>query len=85
MKHTEYTEDEQYDACVKDLLNDADHADRQAQDGPYFPELGITAESLQQYAEECRQNAERMKHREVTLTQYIRGALDKRKDGTIRE
>ena len=37
----------------QDLLNDAKCSREQSENGPYFPERGITKESLIKYAEEC--------------------------------
>lgn len=39
---------------VLDIQADIDHAETQARQGPFFPELGVTAESLRAYADECR-------------------------------
>jgi hypothetical protein len=44
-------------AARADLLSDAEHAERQAVDGPYYPERGITRKSLLAYAAECRSKA----------------------------
>jgi len=40
-------------AALQDLRADAIHARAQAAHGPYYPERGITAESLIAYAEKC--------------------------------
>lgn len=44
-------------ARIADELNDAECAERQAAEGPFFPERGITAESLRAYAAKCRARA----------------------------
>jgi hypothetical protein len=46
-------------AAVADLLADARAAEEQATTGPFYPERGITAESLRAYAAKCRAEAER--------------------------
>ena len=43
---------------VGDLIVDAEFAEKQANVGPLYPELGITKESLLCYAGECRRMAE---------------------------
>ena len=56
MKYT----DEQLDmAAIRDQINDAECAERQAENGPFYPDRGITAESLLQYAKSCRVLAEK--------------------------
>ena len=40
-----------------DWLADAEHAEKQASTGPYYPDKGITRESLLAYAAECRRQA----------------------------
>ena len=50
-----YTETELADFITLDLIRDAEFAERQAINGPYYPEKGITRESLLVYAAECRQ------------------------------
>jgi hypothetical protein len=40
-----------------DLLSDARAARLQARQGPFYPERGITAESLLAYAQRCRKAA----------------------------
>lgn len=50
----------EFDAfALDDLMRDMQHVINQAANGPYFPEIGITQESLRQYAEECRVRIER--------------------------
>jgi hypothetical protein len=44
----------QVEAWKDDLRTDIECAERQAANGPYFPEKGITAESLTAYAAKCR-------------------------------
>jgi hypothetical protein len=48
----------QVEAWKADLLADAAQAERQANEGPFYPDRGITAESLRQWAAECRAKAE---------------------------
>ena len=57
-KH-EYTADELDNAAIADLLNDARCSEEQAANGPFYPERGITAQSLIAYAQECRAKAAR--------------------------
>lgn len=49
-----YTQQELNDAARADLLADIRSAEEQAGAGPYYPEKGITRESLLAYAEKCR-------------------------------
>jgi hypothetical protein len=45
----------QLDECaLADLAADAAHTEAQAISGPFYPERGITAESLHAYAAQCR-------------------------------
>jgi len=41
-------------AALRDLLVDAETAEQQADNGPFYPERGITRESLLAYAARCR-------------------------------
>ena len=52
-----YTPEELASAWKADLLNDATHARGQAANGPFYPHLDITRESLLKYAEECEAKA----------------------------
>ena len=52
-----YTRKQLEDFLVRDLLNDAEQSEKQAETGPFFPERGITKESLLDYAAECRKQA----------------------------
>ena len=54
-----YTTDELDNAALLDLLDDADSSERQAIEGPFFPDRGITSETLRAYATACRAKAER--------------------------
>lgn len=54
MQKHHYTPEQLDDAALRDLVNDAECADRQAVEGPFYPERGITAESLIAYAANCR-------------------------------
>lgn len=57
-----YTPEELDNAALTDLLRDADCAECQAHNGPYFPERGITKESLHAYAIKCLQQAEQYRN-----------------------
>jgi hypothetical protein len=52
---THYTDFEQRKFLVQDLTIDAECAEKQAANGPFYPESGITEESLLAYARECRE------------------------------
>ena len=54
-----YTEKELDSAAISDLLSDARCSERQAANGPFYPEKGITKESCLAYAAECREKAAR--------------------------
>ena len=55
MKQREHYSPEQLEAfLVADLLADAEHAEKQASTGPYYPDKGITRASLLAYAAKCR-------------------------------
>lgn len=41
-------------AALADLVNDMHCAERQADEGPFYPDRGITRESLLSYAGKCR-------------------------------
>jgi hypothetical protein len=69
--HNEPSWESQVSDWVLDLLSDADHAERQAVDGPFYPERGITPESLRAYASACRVCA---KDPEVSLQEALRGS-----------
>jgi len=49
-----YTNDELESAVISDLRNDAIQSERQAIEGPFFPENGVTAEMCIRYAAYCR-------------------------------
>ena len=49
-----YTQAELDAAAIADLITDAKCAERQAIEGPFYPELGITEETLTAYAVKCR-------------------------------
>lgn len=48
-------------AALADLLADARNAEQQAKEGPFYPDRGITADSLRAYAAKCRAQAEQYK------------------------
>ena len=56
---TIYTPRQLDNHAMNDLLNDAKQSEAQSINGPFFPELGITADSLKRYAAECRATAEK--------------------------
>lgn len=60
-KHT-YTDEQLDDAALRDLINDAECSERQADNGPFYPERNITRESLLAYAVKCRDSAEMYCH-----------------------
>jgi len=55
IKKQHYTAKELNDFAHQDVLNDAIHAEEQAENGPYYPDKGITKESLLEFAKECRE------------------------------
>ena len=57
MKRTRYTPEELAEAWKMDLINDAICSERQAENGPFYPERGITRETCLQYAAKCREQA----------------------------
>ena len=59
MKRHHYTDEQLADFWRKDLLVDADCARRQAASGPFYPDKGISRQSLLDYAQECEQRAAR--------------------------
>ena len=65
-KH-KYTPEELDNAALCDLLRDAECAEEQADNGPYFPDRGITRESLLAYAAKCRHH----------IAQYASGGAHK--------
>ena len=52
-----YTEAELDTAAIADLLADAAAATKQAYNGPYYPDRGISMISLLAYADKCRAQA----------------------------
>lgn len=48
-------------AAILDLLSDARCAERQAVEGPFYPDRGITTDSLKSYAAKCRAEVEKFK------------------------
>lgn len=45
--------------ALQDLAADACASERQADEGPYYPDRGITRESLLAYAAKCRRQIEK--------------------------
>jgi hypothetical protein len=66
-----YSEAEQVSAIKADLLRDAHYSEEQAANGPYYPDRGITKESLLAYAADCRTTAAKT----FTSTQFIQGKI----------
>lgn len=62
------------DAALQDLLSDARHSEEQAKHGPYYPDRGITAESLRAYAAKCRAQADLLKNGDRTASYLTSGA-----------
>lgn len=60
-KKHHYTMEELDAAAMADVIRDAEFAERQAINGPYYPERGISRESLLAYGAKCRIEAERFK------------------------
>jgi hypothetical protein len=56
-----YTPAELDAAAIADWLNDAAQSERQAEQGPFYPDKGITKESCLSYAAMCRAKAEQYK------------------------
>lgn len=54
-------------AALQDLENDTRCAEEQANEGPFYPDRGITRETLLAYAAKCRQQ----------VTQYANGGAHK--------
>lgn len=66
-----YTQAQQVAFIKSDLLNDAENAERQAQNGPFYPERNITAATLRAYAEDCRAIAAK----QFTPDQFIKNQI----------
>jgi hypothetical protein len=56
-----YTSAELDALALADWINDAEHSERQAAEGPFYPDKGITRESCLAYAASCRTKAEQYK------------------------
>ena len=54
-----YTPAELDDFALQDLQSDAEQSERQAVEGPFYPERGVTAESCRAYAAKCREKIAR--------------------------
>jgi len=57
---TRYTDAQLLQFSIDDQLRDAAAAERQAAEGPFYPDRDITRESLLAYAAECRATAARL-------------------------
>lgn len=55
MRRQHYTGAELDAFAIADLLNDAECSEKQAAEGPFYPELGVTRESCLAYAAKCRE------------------------------
>lgn len=74
MAHTprrNYSREEQVDAWKLDLLADIESAETQAENGPFYPERGITDDSLRIYAADCRRQLE---NPEGSLREALKGS-----------
>ena len=56
-----YTPAELDAAAIADWLSDAEQSERQAEQGPFYPDKGITRESCLAYAASCRAKSEQYK------------------------
>ena len=54
-----YTAEQLDGHALQDLLSDEEQAERQANEGPFYPDRNITAESLRAYAALCRAKIDR--------------------------
>jgi hypothetical protein len=54
-----YSQSELDSAALRDLISDAETAEDQAVNGPFYPEKNINPETLRAYAAKCRASAER--------------------------
>jgi hypothetical protein len=54
-----HTRSDLVEAWRLDLIADAEQAEDQAVNGPFYPESGVTRDMLTAYAAECRQKAEK--------------------------
>lgn len=54
-----YTDEQLAEFKRADLLADAEFAERQAIEGPFYPDRGITPDSLRSYAAKCRAEAQK--------------------------
>lgn len=57
-----YTPSELDDLALLDLVVDAECSERQAAEGPYYPDKGITRESLLEYAAKARRSISAHQH-----------------------
>jgi hypothetical protein len=57
-----YTADELDHWAIRDLEADVEQSEQQAVNGPFFPDRGITAESLLAYAAKCRAKIEQYRN-----------------------
>lgn len=49
-----YSREELDNAALRDLISDAEGAEEQAENGPFYPERGIDREMCLRYAAKCR-------------------------------
>ena len=66
-----YTDEELTQSYKDDLLCDIEHTGRQALNGPFYPEKGITAESLLAYVQKCRAELDTLnKEEKIRIDSY---------------
>ena len=58
MERRKYTTAELRDMRIADLVSDAEFAERQAENGPFYPHLSVTRETLLDHAAKCREQVE---------------------------
>lgn len=57
-----YTQQQLDEAALHALLTDAECSERQAVEGPFYSDRGITANSLLAYAKKCRDTIAKYQH-----------------------
>ena len=57
-----YSQEELNNAALRDLESDARTSREQAEKGPFWPDRGITRESLLAYADKCESDIARLKN-----------------------
>jgi len=64
----------QKDDLIADLKNDIACSLRQAENGPFYPERGITAQSLRMWAKSYQEEIDRLIAGSLTVEQFIKGS-----------